>query len=92
MAAVSMIFVRINVPKLNYAVGLQYAVKKYWQGKMYLVCPTKPTVGRATALHAHYVPAPPLDLPNMRTVLGDALTDADVSYRTKLAPAADCSV
>ena len=24
----------------------------------YIVCPTNPTVGRATALPAHYVPAP----------------------------------
>jgi len=29
---------------------LQYAVKKYWQGKMYSSLYTNPTVGRATVL------------------------------------------
>ena len=35
VAAVSVIFMRINVPKFNYAVSLQYAVNKKWQGKVY---------------------------------------------------------
>jgi len=43
----------------SYAVGLQYAVKKYWQGNVCrpIVCLTNATVGRATALPANYVPA-----------------------------------
>jgi len=35
------------------AVGLQYAVKKYWCGKAYILWPTNSTVGSATALPAH---------------------------------------
>jgi len=42
----------------GYAVGLQYAVKKYWKGKCRpIVCHTNPTVGSATVHPAHYVPA-----------------------------------